>query len=75
MIFSSNIFLFLFIPLVLFFYYVILKSSRNKQNIFLLLASLFFYAWGEPAFVFIMILSIVSNYYFSIQVDKYRGNR
>lgn len=75
MIFSSNIFLFLFLPAVLFFYYVIFKNSRNKQNIFLLLASLFFYAWGEPAFVLVMILSIIFNYYFGIQIDKYRGDK
>ena len=45
MLFSSNIFLFLFLPLTLAGYYLLKKSYRN---IFLLLMSLIFYAWGEP---------------------------
>lgn len=59
MVFSSIIFLFVFLPIVLIFYYMIHPKLRN---IFLLLASLFFYYWGEPKFVLVMILSIVWNY-------------
>ena len=59
MVFSSIVFLFVFLPLVLVLYYVIPPKLRN---IFLLAASLFFYYWGEPKFVLVMILSIVWNY-------------
>jgi len=44
MLFSSDIFLFLFLPIVLFGYYIVLKKSRILQNIFLAFSSLFFYA-------------------------------
>ena len=60
MVFSSTIFLFLFFPLTLAGYFLLKKEYRN---IFLLLASLFFYAWGEPKFIFIMIASIFINYF------------
>lgn len=43
-------------------YYTVLRRSRTSQNIFLLAASLFFYAWGEPKFVLVMMLSIVINW-------------
>ncbi|MDR0536104.1 MAG: hypothetical protein LBG65_07180, partial [Puniceicoccales bacterium] len=68
MIFSSQIFLFLFLPFVLFFYHVVLKK-KGARNLFLLLASLSFYAWGEPCFVLVMIGSIVGNYLFGLAVD------
>ncbi|MDY4573600.1 MAG: MBOAT family protein [Intestinibacter sp.] len=75
MLFSSTIFVFLFLPMVLIFYYGIFRNKRKLQNIFLLLASLFFYAWGEPAFVLIMLLSIISNYYFGLKVDEHREDK
>lgn len=65
MVFSSTIFLFIFLPLVLLIYYLINIKFRNY---FLLLASLFFYAYGEPKFIFIMCLSIVINYIFGFLV-------
>ena len=69
MLFSSSVFLFLFLPLVLIIYYVPLRRFRQAQNVFLLLASLGFYAWGEPWFVLVMIGSIVINYFFGLWVD------
>lgn len=65
MVFSSTIFLFIFLPLVLLIYYLINIKFRNY---FLLLASLFFYAYGEPKFIFIMCLSIVINYIFGFLI-------
>ena len=59
MVFSSVIFLFYFLPLTLLGYYLIRKELRN---VFLLAASLFFYAWGEPKFVFVMLLVILISY-------------
>lgn len=75
MVFSSSIFLFLFLPCVLFGYYVLFAGSRKLQNIFLLIVSLIFYAWGEPSFVLIMIMSIVVNWWFGIIIDKNRDNK
>ena len=73
MIFSTSIFLFAFLPTVLFVYYVLLRS-RSTRNYFLLVASLFFYAWGEPWFVFVMITSILGNWLFALQIDRVHGN-
>ena len=75
MLFSSTTFIYLFLPIVLFFYYVIFRKSRLLQNIFLLFASLFFYAWGEPKFVLIMIASIFINWLFGLLVSKSRENK
>lgn len=74
MLFSSTIFVFLYLPMVLIFYYGIFRNNLKLKNIFLLLASLFFYAWGEPTFVLVMIMSIICNYYFGLKVDKYKNN-
>lgn len=62
MLFSSPIFLFAFLPIVFAVYYGPLRSSRRGQNLFLLLASLFFYGWKEPVFVLVMAGSILFNY-------------
>lgn len=72
MLFSSTIFLFLFLPFVLFGYYVVFKDKRKAQNIFLFFSSLAFYGWGEPGFIFVMLLSIVGNWFFGLLVDKYK---
>ena len=60
MLFSSITFLFLFLPIVLAVYYLV---PERVKNIVLLLASLLFYAWGEPVYVVLMILSIALNYF------------
>lgn len=62
MLFSSSVFLFAFLPVVLAVYYLLLRRTRKGQNAFLTVASLFFYAWGEPWFVLMMMGSIVVNY-------------
>ncbi|WP_456375647.1 MBOAT family O-acyltransferase [Thiolapillus sp.] len=59
MVFSSPIFLFGFLPLVLLFYYV---SPRQLRNAVLLAASILFYAWGEGFYVGVMLVSILLNY-------------
>ena len=69
MLFSSSVFLFLFLPVVLLVYYLPLRRWRQGQNVFLLLASLGFYAWGEPWFVLVMLGSILANYGFGLWVD------
>lgn len=76
MVFSSTIFLFLFLPLVLLGYYnPFFKGKRRIKNFFLLVASLLFYAWGEPVFVLIMILSIVVNWLFGLLVSNKEGKK
>lgn len=72
MIFSSAVFLFVFLPSVLLFYYAIPK--RKWKNNVLLIASLMFYAWGEPIFVFVMIISIIISYIAGIAVSKQYKN-
>ncbi|NER37289.1 MAG: MBOAT family protein [Oscillatoria sp. SIO1A7] len=60
MVFSSTVFLFLFLPIVLVLY--LLVPGTQGRNLLLLAASLFFYAWGESIFVGVMLLSIALNY-------------
>lgn len=77
MIFSSTLFLFIFIPIVLIIYYLIPQKYIMAKNIELLIASLIFYAWGEPVNVLLMILSIIANYIFGLLLGKYekKGTR
>lgn len=67
MVFSSLIFVFLFLPVTVIGYYAV---SKRFQNIALLTASLFFYAWGEPTYVLLMILSISVNYAIGLLLDQ-----
>lgn len=62
MIFSSAEFLFLFFPLTLLVYYLPCCRNRGFRNIFLLFVSLFFYAWGEPVYILLLLLSIAVNW-------------
>ena len=71
MVFSSTIFLCVYLPLVLLGYYICPKKGRN---LFLLIVSLVFYAWGEPKYVFLMMFSIVINFVFGLLMDKHRQN-
>jgi len=70
MVFSSLEFLFRFLPIALLLYFIV---PRKLKNLILLIASLFFYAWGDPIYVFLMIFSCVVNYALAILIDKYRG--
>jgi alginate O-acetyltransferase complex protein AlgI len=69
MLFNSTLFLFLFLPLVLALYYLAPRSARNA---ILLFASLFFYAWGEKFYVFLMLVSILANYNFGFLVEAWK---
>ena len=61
MVFSSITFLLYFLPIALLGYFL-LFFSRSLQNVWLLLVSLLFYAWGEPVYVLVMIASVLFNY-------------
>jgi alginate O-acetyltransferase complex protein AlgI len=67
MVFSSIIFLYFFLPATLFFYFL---CGRRFQNTLLLLASLFFYAWGEAGYIIVLIASICMNYVFGILIGR-----
>lgn len=66
MVFSSLVFLFAFLPTIIFLYYI---SKDKYKNYLLLTASLFFYAWGEPIYIVIMLVSILFNFIFGKKVD------
>ena len=68
MIFSSLLFLFRFLPIVLLLYYAVPKKLRN---LVLLLVSLVFYAWGEPVYVVLMIVSILISWSGGLAVDRF----
>lgn len=70
MVFSSSIFLFAFLPLFLAVYF--LMPKRAAKNIVLLAFSLLFYAWGEPVYVWLMILSIAFNWAFGYVISRCR---
>ena len=71
MVFSTPIFLFLFLPAVLVLNYIIPKKYIAAKNVVLLIASLFFYAWGEPKNVLLMLLSIVVNYVCGLLLGRF----
>ncbi len=68
MLFSSMTFVFLFLPVLCSIY---LLSKKEYHNAILLAASLIFYAWGEPKFLAIMLISIVINWLGAVLIDKY----
>lgn len=75
MVFSSSVFIFVFLPITLVLYYIpVFKSLQAKNNI-LLLMSLIFYAWGEPIAVVIMLLSIVWNHRIAICINSNKEGR
>ena len=73
MVFSSAVFIFIFLPICLGGYYIIPKTSRMAKNMFLLVMSILFYGYGEPFFVYIMIVSIFVNWGIGLAVEKRRG--
>ena len=70
LLFSSNIFLHLFLPLLLGVYFLVPRSWRN---LVLLVASLFFYAWGEPELVLVMLASTAINHRLGRWIGRTRG--
>ena len=80
MVFSSITFLTGFLPIVLILYFSIPKKGRNSQrlrNTLLFVMSLVFYAWGEPIYVILMILSTVADYGFALYAKRWiqKGDR
>ena len=75
MLFSSITFLFYFLPILLVVYYLIPSRNMWLRNIVLLIASLIFYSWGEPVYVFLMLYSACFNWFMAgqIEYEKRRG--
>lgn len=71
MVFSSTIFLFVFLPILLVSYFFAAPKYRNSV---LLVMSLIFYSWGEPKNIVFLIVSVIANYYFGIIVET-AGNK
>ena len=70
MLFSSITFLYYFLPIVLAVYFLV---PRRGKNLVLLLASLVFYWWGEPRYVFLMLFTIAFAYVCGLLIGRFRG--
>lgn len=73
MVFSSLLFLYVFLPLCLTAYY--LFPQRNVRNVILIAFSLTFYAWGEPIWVSLLIISAIVDYLNGLFIEKFRGTK
>ncbi len=71
MVFSSLTFLFAYLPITLLLYFV---TPQKARNLMLLIVSMLFYAWGEPIYIGIMVLSILIDYVHGMLVEKYRAD-
>lgn len=72
MVFSSLLFAFLFLPLILSLYFI---AKTGYRNYILMFASLVFYAYGEPKFVVVMIGSILLNYMMGLFVNMFKRSQ
>lgn len=72
MVFSSMIFMFLFLPIVLLLYY---SASHKMRNVILAISGVFFYAWGEPVYVLMMLLTIVVDFFCGLLLSKFDDNK
>lgn len=72
MLFSSIVFLFTFLPLTLLLYYLV---PQRAKNLVLLIVSLVFYAWGEPVYIFLMVISILFNYFSGMDIALKAGRK
>ena len=73
MLFSSTTFIFMFLTLLLILYFPI--KNIKYRNIILLIFSLIFYSWGEPKYIFLMLLTVLIAYIFGLLIDKYRKDK
>ncbi len=73
MVFSSMVFLWVFLPIV--FVLAFLIQKPRYQNVLLVIASLIFYAWGEPRYVLLLLFSIVMNWLFGLAIDSFKEQK
>lgn len=72
MVFSSVVFLFRFLPVFFICYYL---APGRMKNFILFLGSLFFYAWGEPVYILLMLFSTASDFALGLLIERFRGRR
>jgi len=72
MLFSSMVFVYIFLPLVMLLYFI---SSKKFRNLILLISSFVFYAWAEPKYLAIMLLTILINYFGAIIINKFEKHK
>lgn len=70
MVFSSLIFIFIFLPFTLFSYYSLSGKKQDLKNYILLFFSIVFYFYGEPKLIYILFISLIGNYIFGLMMDK-----
>lgn len=73
MTFNNVFFIFLFLPVVLFFNFII--KNKILKNLFLVLFSFLFYAWGNPSTLVLLILYILFNYFTGLEIDNSEGKQ
>ncbi len=73
MVFSSMVFLWVFLPIVFVLAFLIRKP--RYQNVLLVIASLIFYAWGEPRYVLLLLFSVVMNWLFGLAIDSFKEQK
>lgn len=72
MVFSSIVFLYIFLPIMLLIYFIV---PRKYKNAIMILASLIFFAWGEIRYILIMLLLAVMDFWCGRKIDKYENNQ
>lgn len=72
MVFSSIFFIFGFLPVFLLLYYLV---PQKLKNLFLVLGSLFFYAWGEPVYVILMLFSAIFHYFMGMEMERIQDDK
>ena len=75
MLFSSLTFIFYFLPLCLLLYYIIPRKFIKIRNAILLVFSLIFYAWGEPKYIILMLLTVFISWFFGLLIEKYKKKK
>lgn len=72
MVFSSLLFIFVFLPTFLVIYFI---SPKFLRNVVLIIASLIFYAWGEPVYILIMLFAAMFDFTNGLLIDKFKHNK
>ena len=77
MVFSSAVFLFVFFPITMILYFLPGRNEEkdiSRKNLILCIASLIFYAWGEPVYIVLMCLSIMFNYHLGLDMESHKND-
>ena len=72
MVFSTSIFIYLFLPISLVIYYI---TPKKGKNLIILLSGLLFYSWGEPIYVIVMLISTMIDYFAGLVMNHFEGKK